>query len=384
MLRTSPLGGRSMHTRAADPQLALERSHLRIIASPAFSNETQNPYTALLYRHLERRGFEIAEFSLPGLLLGNADIWHIHWPDLTLNAGPAHRRFRRALIFLAKLLIARLRGVRVVWTVHNLKPHDWVMDRVQAFVHAAFLRSISAFISLTESARSAAVDQYPALRNVRGFVVPHGHYAGVYPDTVDRRDARSALGLPAAAKVYLFFGQIRAYKNLPALIDAFDDLGDEDSYLVIAGNPLEPEYGRRIAALTGGRERVRCDLGPIANERVQLFMRAADVVVLPYQDILNSGAALLALSFQRPVVVPGAGSMVELAAVFGERWVHTYSGELSPTDLSAAMAMTGGADDDALVRLERALEQHSWPRIAVLTSGVYRAVVEARDERLPC
>lgn len=353
------------------------RGPIRVIASPAFSNEAQNPYSALLYRHLAQRGFEVREFSLPGLVLGGVDIWHIHWPDLSLNAGPLPRRVRRALTFLVKLAIARIRGVRVVWTVHNLRPHDWVMDRVQRCVHAAFLRSISAFISLTESAKQAAEDQYPALRNVRSFVVPHGHYAGVYPDRVDRVGARAALGLPVAAKVYLFFGQIRPYKNLPALIDAFAGIGDADAFLLIAGNPFEAEYGRRIAELAARRERVVCELGLVPNERVQFFMRAADLVVLPYQEILNSGAALLALSFRRPVLVPCVGSMAELEKTFGERWVCTYAGALSPEHLADAMIRCRQPDDEACDRLEDALEQHSWPRIAVLTSRVYQAVVEA-------
>src|SRR5690606_36127483 len=69
------------------------------------------------------------------------------------------------------------------------------------------------------------------------------------------------------------------------------------------------------------------------------YFRAADLVVLPYREILNSGTALLALSFDRPVLLPEAGAGDELTRRVGSEWVCTYEHELSATDIERGLAM---------------------------------------------
>ena len=352
------------------------RRALRVIASPAFSNETLNPYNAMLYRHLEAIGLEIQEFSTIALTFRQVDIWHVHWPEFWLTGPNVRIRLVRAASFLAKLLIARARRVRVILTVHNLKPHDWTMDRVPKFAYEALLRSLSAFVSLSHSARKAAEAQHPILRKIPGFVVPHGHYRGVYPDTVGPFESRRAFALPPTAKTYLFFGLIRPYKNLPALIEVFNAIRDQQSHLLIAGYAPDPSYGDEIIAKAKRNSRIRCEINFVSAERVQEFMRAADVVVLPYEDVLNSGTALLSLSFQRPVVVPDLGSMGELQALFGKDWVHTYRGHLTHAVLTSAMDCARNLDASKLRRLEQSIEALAWPRIAELTAQAYLAVLK--------
>jgi len=103
-------------------------------------------------------------------------------------------------------------------------------------------------------------------------------------------------------------------------------------------------------------------------------MGAADLVVLPYEDILHSGSALLALSFDRPVLVPARGAMDELRRDVGTNWVYTYDPPLRPTDLHAALDAARTAP-----RAERApLEDRSWPRLAEKTVALYDRVLGDR------
>src|SRR5690606_17669800 len=83
--------------------------------------------------------------------------------------------------------------------------------------------------------------------------------------------------------------------------------------------------------------RIRLQFDFIADEHVQRYFRAADLVVLPYREILNSGTALLALSFDRPVLLPRAGAGDELSRRVGSAWVRTYDDELSGADILAAL-----------------------------------------------
>jgi glycosyltransferase involved in cell wall biosynthesis len=102
---------------------------------------------------------------------------------------------------------------------------------------------------------------------------------------------------------------------------------------------------------------------------------AADLIVLPYDHILQSGTALLALSFDRPVLVPDRGAMSELQAEVGAEWVRTYEGDLTADTLAHAMDWA-----ETAIRSERApLDDREWPRLARQTEQLYRRVLDAHD-----
>ena len=105
----------------------------------------------------------------------------------------------------------------------------------------------------------------------------------------------------------LHFGLLRPYKNVPHLIATFAEAALPGATLLIAGKPFDDQVRDEVATAAADVAGVRLELRYIRPDEVQLFFLAADLVVLPYQRILNSGAALLALSFARPVLVPRMG-----------------------------------------------------------------------------
>ena len=70
-------------------------------------------------------------------------------------------------------------------------------------------------------------------------------------------------------------------------------------------------------------------------------MAAAQLVVAPYSEVLNSGSALLALTHSRPILLPNRGAMTELQSVVGKDWVRIYEPPLMPETLSDALAWAG-------------------------------------------
>ena len=94
---------------------------------------------------------------------------------------------------------------------------------------------------------------------------------------------------------------------MPGLIDAFDELGRPDAHLLIAGSPEDDEMEASLQRRVEKRDDVSAVFEFIPNDRVQEFMNAGDVIVLPYRDIMTSGSVLLAMSFARPVVAPEMG-----------------------------------------------------------------------------
>ncbi|MEM9691809.1 MAG: glycosyltransferase, partial [Myxococcota bacterium] len=146
--------------------------------------------------------------------------------------------------------------------------------------------------------------------------------------------AREKLGLSPDAPVVTSFGQVKAYKNLPALIRLVRATSDLE--LLIAGKPRNRALGAELVKAAAGCDRIRLELRYIPDDEAQVYLRAADLVALPYRAILNSGSALLALSFDRPVFLPEVELAAELQQMVAPGWVH--AGALSVDALQAAVA----------------------------------------------
>jgi glycosyltransferase involved in cell wall biosynthesis len=344
---------------------------MKVMAYPAFSASQQNPYTRLLYKHM---GAQVVDFSFRRSLTTRYDILHLHWPEWELNAySSATEAAARLRMKLLAIDFLRGRGARVVWTAHNLKAHDGLHPKLEKWFWSAFISRVDAYIALTQSGRAAARERFPSLERIPSFVIPHGHYRDEYPVN-SNDDARKQLGIRSRAKVLLFFGQVREYKNVPALIRAFRDT-QKDEVLCIAGRPSSENLAAEVRREACGDPRVLLHLYDVPEDRVQLFFRAADLVVLPYRDILNSGAVLLALSFNRPVLVPNQGAMGELQTSAGAEWVRTYSGDIDAAQLEDGLAW---AATPARPR-ELCLDHLEWPRLAEQTLHAYE---EIRSERV--
>ena len=265
---------------------------------------TESPYHRELYGLMAASGVRIEEWSPRRLLQRPPAVLHLHWPEIAIQVRNPVRAMARALGLVGLVRWARLRGSRIVWTVHNLHAHESPHPRLERWMWRALLPSLDGYIALSEGGADAARKAFPVLGRRTGFVIPIGHYRGVYADAVSRETARRRLGLPLSSAVYAFIGKIRPYKNVPHLLRVFRTLEDPDTRLLVAGLPDSPDIRAEVVAAAAGDERVRLTLEHVPDDDLQVYCRAADLVVLPFTDILNSSSALLALAFDRPVVVP--------------------------------------------------------------------------------
>src|SRR5262249_62016452 len=104
---------------------------------------------------------------------------------------------------------------------------------------------------------------------------PRGHYIGCYPDDVPAAEARCALGLGAQDRVFVCFGQLRGYKGVDALLEAFAELSDPRLRLLIAGRPATDADAQSVLAAAQRDARVRTHLGFVPDPDVQRFLKAA-------------------------------------------------------------------------------------------------------------
>lgn len=345
-------------------------SRLKVSAGPAFKNRKSNPYNSLLYSALEREGVEVSEFRFSRWIPAGVSVVHLHWMDTGLcNFGWIRildwARLIGALIILATL---RVRGIQVIWTAHNVEPHEIKNPVALWLFWLAFPRLISGWISFSDSARRDVVRAYPRLSSVPCAIIPHGHYRDCYGAPEARGQARARLEIPESTRVLLCFGMVREYKNIPTLIQAFRQLKDPKLVLVIAGSCKDKALEAEIHKLSEGDSRIRLFLEFIPDDQIRTFFGAADACILPYSQVLNSGAALLSLSMNRPILVAKQGSLIEVAERLGPDWIVTFEG-----------CFTASVLEDFLGRLSRRqeisvdLSAYDWPKVAALTLDFYRS-----------
>jgi glycosyltransferase involved in cell wall biosynthesis len=284
------------------------RQHPEILVFP----RDANPYQSFLYDALRRTGLrsryigDIGPSHTANLLLlpvelvwwrlRGARILHLHWAfGFALTGSERSRLLRRAgyLWYLLVLACARLAGVRIVWTLHNVLPHEPVFpdDRL---ARRRLLQAASLVIAHSEQALAELVDAVGPPR--RSIVLAHPAFDA--PAAAGRRNA--------FPRRLLVFGRISAYKGIEETIEAFDDVAATTTVeLTVAGVCADPRLRTRLDELQRRHpHRVHLQLGHIPEEGLPRLFAEHDLQWLPYRRATTSGAAVLGAQLGIPLAVP--------------------------------------------------------------------------------
>lgn len=263
----------------------------------------------------------------------------------------------------------------VVCTVHNVLPHD-TGDRYQD-VFEQIYQIPDALVCHTESSKQQLVNDFGALSD-RIWVIPHGTLSNELT-FIPRKKARSRLQLDPDTPFCLLFGFIRPYKGIEFLIDSWQRVKELEpsARLILAGQP-ENGYGEKLVdkVRTLGLEReVVTHFEFLPQEKLNLCIQAADVLVYPYRDITQSGALLTGLTSGKPVVATDVGG-------FSEMLRHEQTGilvEYGNEERLAEELVQLFRDGEKRKEVGRAAqelveEQYSWDAIAQRTLECYQSV----------
>ncbi|MFQ5600556.1 MAG: glycosyltransferase family 4 protein, partial [Candidatus Krumholzibacteriia bacterium] len=287
--------------------------------------QSGNIYTILLYRALESVGLSYVQipYSVRHLLLHGPrerfHYLHFHWPEIFFVIRPhqPHKLFglKGFLRLKAFWLLAKLRGYKLIWTVHEVDVHD--LDKHTRF-HAASRRLLWRLADLvfthTPDVRAEAERRWGRRKHVH--TIPIGSYEGAYPSALSRAEARRRLGIPGGAFTFVFFGNVRRYKGVDLLIDAFRSLQPDhpEAHLVIAGRPNSEAFAAEVRSQVRNLQNVHLSLGYVPDADVQIYLHAADCFVAPYKYIETCSAIYLALAFELPIIIKSEGNVADFEA----------------------------------------------------------------------
>lgn len=301
------------------------------------------------------------------------------WAGLTVRGDIVHAQWWSWFVaapYAVVLALAALRGKRIVVTAHNVRPHEG--SRWKRWLNDFVIRRAHRLIVHGERNRAVLIGAGVAPERV--FVVPHGVIAVPVAAPVGREEARRVLGLAADARVALLFGNLRPYKGADVLMEAarIARVSLPDLRVVIAGEIWRDcPNPRDQASVAGVADIVTVRPGFVPDGEIAALFAASDVVVLPYRHFDGqSGAATLALSAGRALVVSDAGGLPNL--VRDERAVV----QAGDTQALARALVAVLADDAFRTKLEadsrRVRASLSWERIAEATVAVYAGLLQTR------
>lgn len=302
-------------------------------------------------------------------------IFHILWNN-------KFQIFDRTLLMLYYKLLRK----KIVFTAHNVNAgkrdlNDSFLNRITLRIQYQLADHI--FVH-TEKMKGELLRNF-GVREDAVSVIPFGINNAV-PDTdLTPAQARQWLGIAPGEKTILFFGSIVPYKGLDVLAEAFQRLPVESANyrLIVAGKPGKgcEDYLAEVQQILSGngrQERVLQRLEFIPDEETEIYFKAADILVLPYTHVFQSGVLFLGYSFGLPVVATDVGSLAD-EVIRGRTGLLCKSGDAD--DLARAIESYFASAMYLQLDLYRrqirdyANERNSWDVVSETTINVYRQLL---------
>lgn len=279
-------------------------------------------------------------------------------------------------LFLA--VLAKLTLRKVVITVHDVEsfaPGYSVNSNLIARIYNTSDRLIT-HNRISKDELVARLKINPA----KISIIPHGNYIENEFKSFSSGEGRTLLGLGMNSKVVLFFGQIKHVKGLDLLIEAMATVARDvpEVILMIAGRPWKTDFSgyEELIDKAGIRDRCILHIRFIEDEEIPQYFAAADIIVLPYRKIYQSGVILMAMSLGKPVLVSDLPGMTEIITdgengyVFERESISSLSNKLIRilrNDRGRAAVAANG--------WEYVKQHHDWSEVGRLTAEVYHEIV---------
>jgi len=207
-------------------------------------------------------------------------------------------------IDLLMLLLAKSFGLKVVVTVHDVNSfHNNSKQSVEKLcyklIDGVIVHNRSSFNTIEEK----------GMRTGKIAIIPHGNYLPFITAAEKAPKSSSPFTL-------LFFGQIKDVKGLDILLNAFKKVTavKQDVQLIIAGKAYKNDLGvyENLIEELGIAPFIKTDFRYIPDDEVASFFSQADLVILPYREIYQSGVLLLTMSYGKPLLCSDLAAFEEI------------------------------------------------------------------------
>ena len=252
----------------------------------------------------------------------------------------------------------------LVLTAHDVLPRE--PRRGQLAAQRRLYERVDAVVVHSEHGRARLVEAL-GIAAEKVLVIGHGAFDHLtrVPDERDLPPALAAVTRP----VVLCFGLMRPYKGIDVLLDAWR-AADPDAELWIVGMPRMDIAPLRASAPPSVRWVPRF----VADDELGAYFRRADLVVLPYREIDQSGVLFTALAFGAPLVLSDVGGFPEVAAAGAATLVAPGDPAALADELTRLLADPAARAQLAAGARAAAAGPYSWDAIAAQHLALYGAL----------
>ena len=210
--------------------------------------------------------------------------------------------FNTNILVLIQLILVKMLFAKTVLTIHDVIP---LSEKKYSSILAKWIYRLTDIIFTHNSFSKNEIIKISNKLNIH--VIPHGNYIPFINFKYNTLESRNYLGVHKAKNILLFFGMIKEVKGLDILLESLDSVLKlhPNTILIIAGKPWKNDFSSYNDIINKHNLRNNCILHIrfIPNHEVGYYYTAADLVILPYKRIYQSGVLMMTLSYKRPVLV---------------------------------------------------------------------------------
>jgi beta-1,4-mannosyltransferase len=293
-------------------------------------------------------------------------IFHIHFFDEIIQRPRWLWAWIRMIGFVALLMFLRWRGVHILWTVHNLRPHTcWHED----IAHKSVQHIINQCHAVTchhHVTRAQLLADYRVTIPIT--VIPHGHTEQPFGPLLSRHHARIELGLAQDIPVFVFLGMIRPYKGIDTAIAAMASI--PQAHIIIAGLPADKQYLSQIHRQTASMTNVTVKPYFLPDHEAALYLAACDALLLPYRAITTSGMLVNAQAAGVVCVVPDLPALAEQVQDGVNGFVYK-AGSVDDLAHTLTRLLAHPQRDTIGIRAKASVQAYTWSHVAQQFHAVY-------------
>lgn len=343
------------------------------------------PYQRLFADCLESSGITVNRISPKKIFPlyfashGEPDFIHLDWPHDFYAGRNLFTRTLKTLMYYAGL--KKIKNKKVVWTAHNLVAHnskDIIREKkmIQKLIDVC-----DGILLLSESSRKQLFDLYDVNPKTIVEASTFCHFVDSYKNTISKSDAKRRFK-DLRKHVFLHVGRIQPYKGTLNLLRQFNELNNLESTLMIAGKVDGEEFHKQILleveACRARNLDVRFEDKFVEDDDFQFYFNASDFVVLPFEKILNSASAMLAMSFGKIIIAPKIGAISEVVPDFGLISYEEGSNNLLPAlKIALEHGDIGTIEHDIIEYTKRTFD---WTHNGQKVESLYRKITEVNQK----
>jgi D-inositol-3-phosphate glycosyltransferase len=284
--------------------------------------------------------------------------------------------FYTNILVLFSLLLVKLLFGKVALTIHDVSSFATSSD--SSIIGSMIYKLTDLILTHNEFSKSEIVKINPNLSSCI-YIVPHGNYTSFINVKNNKRESRKHLEIHNNKKVLLFFGMIKEVKGLDVLLHALKNVIKENPevLLLIAGKPWENDFSNYQRIIDENNLSDYCLLHTkfIPQADVEHYYCAADLVVLPYKKIYQSGVLIMTLSYGKPALVSDLPPLKEVVTDMQTAFLFESGNSISLAEKLNLILLDPEKLEQVRINGEELINtKYDWNEIGMQTKQAYQSL----------